>query len=298
MSILFVETKSCLGHVSYYNKYLEFLSSNNNVEVYSTNALIEKLDVKNDVKFKVVHFGKEKIFKKILYNFKQVLLARKALKYAIANGKNKVIFGAYDTFAIGILVIVCPHLFFNVNVEVFEHNNIDQLSKSRIKRYLYKASSKKIKSIVFEDYIGKFISSKYSRVYSVYKHPLVKFRSTTSKYIKEDFVFLPSYAVEESRFRSLAEYCQLNNLKLVCKTNIWCKEYSFVISKDYFSNYESLMKSCHSIAIANDFSYRVSGVFYEGYSNDCRLLVCESLMIQNLKIIYPEAKVTILKVIS
>ncbi|EOW9250412.1 TPA: hypothetical protein AB5D21_003253 [Vibrio cholerae] len=282
MFISFVETKSCLGHINYYNKFIADLSLNNTVEVVSSEKICRSLSVNDGVKLSSVFKANKK--NKIAYNIQQVLLCYKALIYAINNKSEKVIFAAYDTFAIGFLCLIFPALFSKIKVEVFEHNNIDQLSKSRVKKWLYKLSSTKVSSIVFESYIGQFIKDNYERDYWVYEHPLVNFKGEFKNKLNIDskYVFLPSAAVEEFRFRCIAEYCIDNDLLLVCKLNAWVDDYKNVIVREYFDDYESLLLNCEFLAIANDFSYRVSGVFYEGIANGCNFLVCDNLMFNKL----------------
>jgi hypothetical protein len=301
MSICVVESKASIGHVNFYNIYYNDLAKSNTVEVLSYSSIFEKLKVKEKI-IKTIFF-REQVFKsKISYHLYQIYFSYKAIKFAKKNGFEKIIFSVYDTFSIGIIACFFPHLLSSIKVELFEHNNIDQLKTSKIKSLLYKLTSKYVKSIVFENYIGEHINLVYQREFYCYPHPLIMVNSDNvnkdidKRLLGKDYVFLPSAAINKAELETVYEFCTRNRLLLVCKKNSLLNNFpadSF-IAETYFENYQHLLLNCKYLAVANDFSYRVSAVFYEGIANDLNIIIADNLMARKLSLKYKESEILIL----
>lgn len=266
----FIETKDSKGHVKLYKSILMgFMNGSERVKLITSESYACNFDsVKQGLD--IVTCNKYPLWGgKVLYRIQQIYLMILALRKCCS--RDDVFFLSYDTVSIWFSL-----LFFRFkNVYVFEHNNIDQLKSSIIKRFFYRLLSKKVTSYVFEDYIGAYIKEEYCRNFKVYQHPLFIVNSESVFEHRRKYIFLPSSDVSSKSFYLLCEFAKQYDLDIITKKHPFLSSLNsdFIFQHDYFENYDQVFYSSEFVAVVNDFNYRVSGVFYEAVATSKKIIM-------------------------
>lgn len=278
MKVLFVETKDSVGHINFYNHLLS--SENRDFLFVTSEAFSTNFGDLNNV---LVKTPWKKLYSasKITYRLEQFFLILSSLK--LAGKDDDVVFMSYDTIS---LMLAIPFLK-GRNIKVFEHNNIDQCLTSKIKSFSYKLLSSYVTSIVFEEYIGAYIKKTYDRDYLVYEHPKrIILDSLTSVRHSAPYIFMPSSDISREGFMKILEFVEKHNLLLYCKKYSFLEKEGFVHdlvkTSSFFENYNSLFLHAKYIAIPNNFSFRMSGVYYESIANNKKMLMIDCIMAREL----------------
>ncbi|MGF1689542.1 hypothetical protein L4C36_23285, partial [Photobacterium japonica] len=214
---------------------------------------------------------------KVFYRFQQMLFLLNLFFVLKEGGYRKCIFLSYENLT------MLPFSYFLKNVSVIEHNNIDQLLTSKFKSFAYSYTSSKVEHFVFEDYIGEYISKKYNKNYNVLAHPERKIQSIKEKKFDKEYVFCPSGDVSYEFLLKLCQFCKQNDYLLIAKDKYNLTGKCDVIQKSFFEDYDSLFINSKFIAIGVEFSYRISGVFYEAIANHKKVIMNECVFSSNVQ---------------
>lgn len=285
MKTYYLEIKDCKGHVSLYRDIL--CNDNSDYELVTSQEFAHSLKLNPSVKTKFL-WRKIRLNGKITNRIEQIYLTLKALNY-IGN-KGRIIFLSYDTIVLTIALLIKRSYF---SISAFEHNNIDQCEVSFIKRICYRFLSTKIKSLVFERYIGEYIRDEYNRKFEVVQHIKLKFHESNFSSSLKDYIFIPSGQVSEKAFNKILNFARGEGLSIICKDYPFLAENSYedVKTSKYFEDYEKLMFNANYVAIPNEFRYRISGVFYEAIGNEKQVVMTDSLFSREMAKIYNNTKV-------
>ena len=280
MKTICIETKDPTGHINIYKDIFSNFSKNSNLTFVATEEYLTNFYDVSGVE-KIISGNAKKAKGKVTYRIEQIYLIIKALIICKREKADKIVFLSYDTVALFLSLL----FFKKNNVFVFEHNNIDQCLSSSVKAWTYKLLSKKVTSYVFEDYIGHFITKNYNRKFPHYFHPLFKIQSHGKVNTIGNYIFMPSTFVCEHDFSKVFEFAQKNQLKIVCKNHDFLKHFcnQKIISNDFFDDYNDLFLNAKFIAILNDFSYRISGVYYEAVANNKNILIKDTIMSRKME---------------
>jgi hypothetical protein len=187
---------------------------------------------------------------------------------------DKVIFLSYDNVA-NIHLFIFLKCLLRKKIYIVEHNTIHQDCPggfSLIKKMARMIQAYLTTSVVFENYIGKYIEEKYNCKYVVVNHPIIL--SERPENIKHGFdVFSPSGSTPLATNVFLAKYSTQTGVEICVKGNaIRCNVKSF-IQEIFFDKYDELMQTTKIIIIGAEFEYRVSGVFYEALSTNAYIVM-------------------------
>lgn len=174
------------------------------------------------------------------------------------------------------------------NSFVFVHNNIDILSK---KKGLFKFISKKIVFIAFEDYISEYLNTNFGFHCITYPHPILD-NSYAKITEKENIIFAPSssnkYTLANEEI--IDKFLSHNKLVLYTKVNFKSIKSTRIISKSYFVDIDQYFARSKWVLINCNYSYRVSGIFYEAIASNCKVIFAdESLFLQKMMLKYPKS---------
>ena len=213
-----------------------------------------------DLKYKI-------IFR--IVELKKWLWIRKQIKKI---NPHLVIVSSYEPVTFSII----SHLF-RVPVIAFNHNNLDELSKNKVKAFFFKLMSKKVIHVVFEDYMKHYLKEKLKLRHKIWVLPHIAFRRAAdeealsgSKDSTRVIFFAPSGSNDKNMIENLAK-CEQALLKksvfIVAKFPI-CYSGENIILKNYFTDdeYEQYMKISTAIFVPleKNFNYRASNVINEG----------------------------------
>ncbi len=178
--------------------------------------------------------------------------------------------------------------FFYKKTSVFVHNNLD--FKVYKKLNLFSLIKSKTIFYVFENFISNFIKNKYGfSNFKIINHPIITdYFSQPIK--KKNLVFAPgsSNKYDILSEKKIIRFLEKNNLKLITKTPFYNFKSENIIRKNYFEDINSLYYSSKWVLINCNYTYRVSGIFYEAIGADCNILFCdESLFLHEMKKKYP-----------
>ncbi|MFH4534584.1 hypothetical protein WMQ26_15045 [Vibrio diabolicus] len=274
---IFIEPKCCSGHVELYKELIRTKLSSGTVLFVSTSDYLRNFD---DLEVDKHVINTIDASNKLLYRLQQILFLFKVALLLRNISYKECIFLSYENISF------FPFSYTNNRILVVEHNNIDQLLSSKFKSLFYRLTSNDVEHIVFEGYIGEYITSKYNKKHSVLEHPKRRIVALEPNEIDRDYIFCPSGDASYDFLIKLSKYCKDNNLLLITKDNYDLSQECDVIQKKFFSNYDSIFKNAKYIAIGVDFSYRVSGVFYEAIANDKRVILNDCIFSSNVKLKY------------
>jgi len=187
---------------------------------------------------------------------------------------DKIVFLSYDN-VVNIHLFILLKYFFKKEVYVIEHNTVNEGGSgivSYIKRVARQAQALIIKSIVFEEYIGRYLQKVYGFKYTVVSHPIILSLDEGGAKCRFD-IFSPSGSTPFDVHVFLSKYSVLANAS-VCVKDEGIETFSeLFIQKRYFDDYDTYMLSAKIIIIGAEFEYRVSGVFYEALATSAYIVM-------------------------
>ena len=270
------------GHIPTTKFFLNELKENFNV------CFIANLEYANMIgakAFSTLNIINPKPYKGIKWIAANIYILFKISYTAKRNFPNtQIVLLSYETISF----MICRLFFFNLkNAYIFNHNNIDQLEHSLIKRLAFRALSVPTKHLVYEPYIQKFIESnsyfKYKAM--VVSHPYI-YSWRPQSIGKKINIFIP-HIIDDKK---------LNIINIITKKNdefsIRAKSFKQIKSlnlytKTYFEDFHEELIKANILIIFKLFKYRSSGVAYAAISSGCILVIKKSLFSIQLKLKYP-----------
>nr|WP_321278096.1 hypothetical protein [uncultured Vibrio sp.] len=277
-----VEPKMCKGHINFYKDYITRLIDNDktilfiSTEDYCDEFMdVEGLSIKS-VPFKIWSCGV------LSYRFFQIKFLIYLLVYIKGLSYGKLIFLSYETISLSLYSRV-----FRGNFSIIEHNNIDDMNRSKVKKLFYKFIGHHVEHLVFEDYIGSYLVKELNKKVGLICHPLRRVDPSSVSPFERPYIFCPSIDSSEKFLVALANFCKKNDLLLVCKNKFDLSRFNNVIQSGFFNNYEQMLYHANYIAVGVDFEYRISGVFYECVANNKKIIMNNCLFSNMMKEKYP-----------
>lgn len=192
----------------------------------------------------------------------------------------------------------------DARILIFNHNNIDALKNSKIKKFFFKLINNQVEHIVYEDFIKKYIKTLHvgNKVW-VNHHPidLEKNENRVNSKSKSDnklLIYAPSSSNDDIFIRKLINYNNrkkvLNDkIRLIIKSNninFEDEQLKVINDRVSYENYISNFKKSDFISLLfeDDFEYRVSGVFFDALAFKKRLLFKENKFSRYYINKYPE----------
>lgn len=167
----------------------------------------------------------------------------------------------------------------NARILIFNHNNIDALKNSKIKKVFFKLINNQVEHIVYEDFIKKYIKSLNTKNKVWVNHHPIDFKKNENIDTNIDesdnkvLIYAPSSSNDDNFISKLINYQErlniLNdNVKFIIKSNdidFEDNQLKVISKRVNYDKYISNFKKADFISLLfnEDFEYRVSGVFFD-----------------------------------
>ena len=216
---------------------------------------------------------------------RRIELIRKVRRLRKIAPKSEMIFLSYDPYVMALSGLR------NCEISLYEHNNIDRADESRLYRLFYRLLPKCFVHLCFEDYIAAYVSRRYTKITKVVSHPKRLFncdQSATREYGSLDkYFFCPTECHSRSRVDAALRYFAEQDATLLLKdrSNITSGLHQIenLVTSSYFDQYEEIFMAAHGVVILNDYSHRISAVFYEAIVNKKPVVIQDSLFARAAK---------------
>ena len=201
-----------------------------------------------------------------------------------------MIFSSYETISFSIKSRELGKL--GPKIAIFNHNNLDELDNSKIKKTIFKKINTNIIQLVFEGYMKKYLldNIKVKNEVIVVPHIVedMKYMSNSDNSLLK--IFIPSKNYNFHYINELINNSN-NNVHFTIKS-----EFEFntgnVISKPYFNQneYEAIFGDANFIILPLNvkYNYRISNLINECFSFSKPCFTFNSKLTQYLNHLYPE----------
>jgi hypothetical protein len=256
---LYIDVLSPIGHNKFNNLTTKTLKKKYSLITIARKNSFEKVDIAIPEKY----FKEYKKLKYILNEINKLNWIIKKIK-EIKN-YDFIIFSSFDNISFFLKSNLLSKI--SNRIYIFNHNNIDAIRNSKIKKYLYKKINLNVTHFVFEEYFKDYLKKIGIKNQIITVPHLVERKNLNVK--KKDFqilkIFIPSNNYEFDYITKLIKTS--NNSFFTIKSN-----YNFnnknVKSKSFFDNYEKIFSN-HDIILLPlkvQYDYRVSNIINESFS--------------------------------
>lgn len=186
---------------------------------------------------------------------------------------------------------------------VFEHNNLDAISRSRVKRFCYRRLSRQVVHIAYMRYIADHIQTEYGAQAYEISHPY--YRSCNGDSGAEaghvpsggtdrpTTIFSPSGSTDADLLNRLTHFVsQRDQYYLVAKAPHEQQGKCYRLRR-FFDQYAREMEQCDLVFFGGRYSYRVSGIVFEAISFGKPAVVLDCRFARELQKTYPSSVITI-----
>jgi len=282
--IIYIDSLCPKGHKEFNNLTIKAIRNftNMNLKIVACEYSVSECEIEYVIP--------QKYFKKrvgrlssLIYRIDEIKRWSWIIKIINLESPDLILVSSFDTIAFMFIMHQIKYPLF-----IFNHNNIDQLEKSFIKRMIYKNISKHIFLIVFESYIKNFLIKRYkisSNNIIVIPHIVSSNQVSPPRVRGKDLItlFAPSSSSDNTVFNNINKNVDIlgkNNIFLLAKSSL--KEFlqirsNNLVYKNWFSNedYKKMMELSDAIflPLPKTFNYRVSNVANEAISHGKPLII-------------------------
>lgn len=200
-----------------------------------------------------------------------------------------VLFSSYETISFAIKSHRIVGLF--ENVAVFDHNNIDEIERSRIKKLFFKSIDTNVTHLVFEEYFKTHLIENVKIKNNVVVVPhLVEDKKTFLDPVRDWItVFVPSNKCDDQYIKKLI-LGSSPDIRFVIKSD---KHFAGqnVRTVPSFENdeYENVFADCNFVILplTVDYNYRISNIIFECFSYSKPCFTFRNKMSEFLSNLYP-----------
>lgn len=223
---------------------------------------------------------------------------KRAAKIAESCGIHVVIFGEYE---LSTILVALGYFEKNIKIILCNHNNIDQLSKSKIKRFVFWKIQNRVYHCVLEPFIKEWIVNKYnlseSRIF-VWYHPIERKNNIKSFETVYDCVGISNSNDEEIideiyKNELESEIIKRNQKHIVLRTkngnifdNGFLKIINGWVSQADYDNYCNHAKSI-LVPFPSSYQYRVSASVLNGIASRKTVLAADIPLVRYYSKKYP-----------
>lgn len=269
------------GHIPTTSFFLRDINSNNNIHFIANKVYADDVGHKSSTSAKIPN---PKPYRRLAY----VLVNLFALcKISLISQKSfpnvPIVLLSYETISFSI----CRLLFSNLRHSyVFNHNNIDQLETSILRRFAFRTLCFPTQHLVYETFIKNHLEHNPKFKALFVSHPLV-FNWMPQPADKLVNVFAP-HALDFAQFVELKKFA--NESK---QFNIRVKFYekkstTYITTMPFFPDFEKELRLTNIVLVFTMYKFRSSGVAYAAISSGRILFIKKSLFSVNLALQYPE----------
>jgi glycosyltransferase involved in cell wall biosynthesis len=176
---------------------------------------------------------------------------------------------------------------------LINHNNLDELQQSGIKRKLFSRLTAPLLHVVFYPYMAEFIANEFGHQTLVVPHPCLsdvgaaEEISSGREERRQRIVFAPNRIKSRSLLQALCNLAdQSEDLRLVAKGESAATGRGFEV-RPYFDDYHERLRTCDVVLFTGEYRYRVSNVVYEAIAAGKPVLMFDCPLARYLATIYP-----------
>lgn len=294
MNILVVNPMAPDGHVKFDQEIIRSLRGIGTVTLAAPPGYLEdcEVDTRKHIDVPNIHTTS-----KIGARWSQI----KALGYVLKNFRpesyDAVVFLAYELIS---FAVRWPT---RIPVLLFEHNNIDEVSRSRIKKFVFKRFVNNNRHVAYEQYIADYLSKQLGKESFHVPHPVTIDVSGSSDGVLVDWkmetandqrpaplkIFSPSWRTPVAVQRELAELAKSspNEFHAVIRGQDFEITANYEV-RPYFEDFENSMRDADICLIGGRYDYRVSAIAYQALSINKTILMFDSPFARELLAQYPE----------
>lgn len=300
IKVAFIDSLCPKGHKVFNELTIKALRDYTDIDlkVIATDICVNKEEIDYNIPKKYYKKQRGFFFSKFFYRLDEIIRWSWIIKIIDLEKPDLILLSSFDTISLNFI-----KNWINYPLYIFNHNNIDQLEKSFIKRMFYKNISKHIFLIVFESYMKNFLIKRYnisSNNIIVIPHIVNSNQISPPKIRRKDLItlFAPSSSSDNTVFNNInknAGILEKNNFFLLAKSSL--KEFMQIKSnnlvyKNWFSNedYKKMMELSDAIflPLPKTFNCRVSNVANEAISHGKPLIITRTDFSLFLDEKYPE----------
>ena len=280
MALIVADTLSESGHSKFNDKIINWMAEDefDYISFFSSDCSIDDTSASKRINFSKNYLSKRYM---IIYVLFQMLLHFRLIFLSFINDK-KVILLSYEIYSFSLASHIYALL--GINVVVIEHNTVPD-KKNKIKSIFFSAISSNVKHLCLEQYISEYITCEFSKRTGFFSHPILG-EVTLNKTMDDvfyDYLFMPSSTVQSETADSIIELFIANPEQKLLMKDIGTLKANNVIKNDFFDDYYKLLMNARGVILPQDFSYRVSGVFYESLSYTNVIYMTPCIMAYELK---------------
>ena len=208
------------------------------------------------------------------YRVRQIRKIDWVMEKAMSFGEfDLVLFSSYETISFSIKSHQVAKLF--KNVAIFDHNNIDEMTESIVKRLFFKAIDVNITHLVFEEYFRTYLIDNIKIKNNVVVLPhLVDDIKQALDIVKDVItIFVPSNKYDAGYIKKIISSSPRNFFFIIKADTDFGKDNVRIVK--FFENdeYENTFANCNFVLLplATEYNYRISNTIFEcfSYSKPC-----------------------------
>jgi hypothetical protein len=271
--ILFVDLLSPKGHMKINKKFIKYLCHSSEDTVIDLVFRKDYVDYDMHKSIRDIIYLPEKYYRynnKLEYRYKNYKLLGWIDKNVLVNNYDVIFISSYETISTAIFF---KWKKINSNIFLLNHNNIQELDQSFIKKVFYRKINLNITHLVFDEKIKVYLQREIDILnkIEIINHPLVYDRDLDIRNPdKIEFIFGPSNSNNDNEISKIVGYINEsdNNFDIFLKSQyMYYLEPNITVSNKWLKEdeYKLLFNKadCILLLFGDDFIHRVSGVFFE-----------------------------------
>jgi glycosyltransferase involved in cell wall biosynthesis len=301
MKILYIDQLCPRGHLKFNKQTIDKLSTFCDVDVVFSEDYFTIEDINGLRVNKWINYPNDWSLYRHSFDarIKQIKVLKFANQIVLNNRYDAVIFSSFDTISFSSFNFLFKMR--KTPIYLIHHNNIDALSKSGIKRLIFRTYSNKVNHVVLEKFISQFLISKInvpSHKTFVVRHPIDKHMKSSIAKGKDNLAIALSNSNDENIIETLIdiekrERClEEIGCKVILKSKKIIHKSATIETINGFienSEYEQYYKKAKFILLPfkDSFNYRISGSLLEALSKGKVVIGNNSVMMQHYSHNYP-----------
>lgn len=285
-SILVVCPVDAIMHSKTDELYLKILKKIGRVVFISRAGYLENIPCQRRIVIPEKYYINKNIVQRSLLSLAKMNFIKEQVCFT---GFDMVVFFSYEPIS---MLLQWPK---KKKVFVWEHNTIELMNKSLLRRLLFASLPKSVHSITLQDHINDYIQKKCKRPAHRITHPCFNDQVSkrgywvSSKECGLKTVYCPTRDVDQKIQDDLISIASnpVNNIRVVARGNAKKSLRYEVI--EFIENYEDFLLECDFVFIATQYNLRVSGVAYEALSFGKPVIIFECEFARELKNNFPNS---------
>ena len=280
-----INTLAPSGHVRFDQEILKCLHELGSVTFAAPPGYLDDsaADHRVDIKTANIHSGS-----RIGSRWAQVKALGEVLKTLNPERYDAVIFLAYELTS---FALRWPS---SIPAILFEHNNVDEICNSGLKRYVFKRFVKNKKHVTYEQYIVNLLNEEFGKNAFHVPHPVTMSVPVSSDAVQKRAdgaplkIFSPSQRTPADVQRELVDLVIANpgEYSVLARGSEYETGADYIL-QPYFENFDAELADADVCVIGGDYGYRVSAIAYQVLSIGRPVVMFNSLFAKELLSQFP-----------